>query len=391
MSTIIRLLGQPAWQGAGALVAFIALVLYIWFERNRRRAEPDGTSLPMSPVRELAAKMYMAPQDQAVRYFALVDAQSEQFYYEEVAKCIRNAKESLIRLGKGFSNERRSSLYQELIEADSDALSHGVTMLRIQTGSPVASSWAEGYAKLLEQHPDHFSMAVDLDGTSFNDITLIDPRGHDPIAILLFETSEPESLGPVGRPVIALIITNARSLATSLADQLIKHAKDLPKLNPEGVRDLAKVYTYFAWGVHIATRKMLRDVPDARPLGMALLRGWRRDTRAMLTGPANRATIVRTGDSLDAFDGVAYELSWWGKARLGRLERRAYEETPVDIEFHGQARPAFTLVPLPPAKPSARFVRGSWIDTVVEGAQENDLTILLDELRDAGVPLNIDR
>lgn len=255
----------------------------------------------------------------------------------------------------------------------------------------MASSWAEGYAELIEKYPDHFNMTVDLDGMSFSDITLIDPRGHDPVVIILFETSEPGSLGPVGRPVIALIVTNARTLATTLADQLIAHAADLPKLNPQGVRDLAKVYTYFAWGVHIASRKMLRDVPDARSLGMAMLRGWRRDTRALLTGPANRATITPTGSSLDALDGVAYELSWWGKARLDRLERRAYEERQIIIEFHGQARSAFTYVPLPSAKASARLARGSWIDIVVEGAQENGMTILLNELRDAGVPVNNDR
>lgn len=350
-----------------------------------------NSSLQISVGRDSAAEVYMESQDHVVRYFSIDDGRSEQLFYSELEKQIQNAKEAIYILSRGFHNERRSSVYRPLIRADRDALRHGVDMIRIQTGNPVAASWARGYARLLREFPNSFRIVADLDGISYNDVVLIDPRGHDPVVILLFETSEPGPLGPVGRPIFAFFVINARVLARNLADQLVKHADDLAKLNSQIVSDLASSYIYFAWGVHMARRKIQSDVPDARPLGKAILHEWRRDIKGMLSGPADRATIQHTGNKRDAFDGVAYELSWWGKARIDRLERRAYEEVPVTIELEGKARPAFTYVPLPAATEKDHLARGSWIDLVVAGALENDMTGLLSELRAGGAPVDENR
>jgi hypothetical protein len=84
---------------------------------------------------------------------------------------------------------------------------------------------------------------------------------------------------------------------------------------------------------------------------------------------------------------VAYELSWWGKARLDRLERRAYKEVSVNIHVKGTIRKAFTYVPLPRAT-SRDLSPGSWIDDVIEGAIENNITDLLTELGNAGLPID---
>jgi hypothetical protein len=181
---------------------------------------------------------------------------------------------------------------------------------------------------------------------------------------------------------------NARALASSLAEQLVDRANNVLKLDSQLVRDLGAKYTYFAWGVHMARSKIQRDVPDAIPLGKAILREWRRDIQGILSGPADRATIKHTGDKLDKFDGVAYELSWWGKARIERVELRAYEEVAVTIELNGRARPAFTYVPLPAATEKDHLAFGSWIALVVEGARENKMADLLTELRDGGAPID---
>jgi hypothetical protein len=355
--------------------------------RLQLAGETDSFLQPAT-VRDPSANDYLASQGQAVRYFSIDNERSEQLFYKELEEYIKNAKEEVYVVGKGFYDEQRSLIYESLLRAEKEALRHRVDMMRIQTGSPVAPSWAEGYAQLLEDFPDNFRMRADLDGVSYNDVILIDPHGRDPIVSFLFETREQRRLGYVGRPVLALFITNARALASNLADQLFDRANDLAKLDSQVVRDLATKYTYFAWGVHMANSKIQRDVPDARHLGKAILRSWRRDIKGMLSGPADRATIQFTDNEEDAFDGVAYELSWWGKARIDRLELRAYEEVSVDIEHNGRTRTAFTYIPLPAANEKDTLSVGSWIALVVEGARENQMTGLLAELRDGGAPID---
>jgi hypothetical protein len=356
--------------------------------RTQLTRRPDIPSVQISPVRDLAATIFMASQDHAVRYFAMDDDKSARLFYADLAKYIQNAKETVYILGKGFHHERSSSVFKLLVRAEKEALRRGVDIIRIQTGNPVAASWAKSYAQILVDFPGQFRMVADVDGASINDVILIDPRGHDPVVSFMFETREPGSLGSVGRPIVALFIINAEKLASNLADQLISHAEELLPLNPQAVRDLASTYIYFAWGVHMASSKIRRDVPDARPLGKAALYGWQRHIKGMLAGPADRATIEQTGKREDTFDGVAYELSWWGKAKIDRLERRAYSERGVEIELNGQVYQAFTYVPLPAVQEKTQLAHGSWIDLVVEGARENDITDLLAELRDSGAHIN---
>jgi len=346
--------------------------------RLQLAVKPDIPSVQVSPVSDLAATIFIGSH--AVRYFAMDDGKSKQLYYSDLAKYIQNAKETVYILGKGFHTEQGSKFYRLLIRAEREALRHGVDIIRIQAGNPVAAGWAKGHAQLLEDYPARFQMVVDLDGISYNDVILIDPRGHDPVVSFVFETREPGQLGPIGRPVVALFIMNARTLAINLVDQLVNHAEGLLKLKPQGVRDLASKYIYFAWGVHMASSEIRRDVPDARLLGKAILHKWQRHIEGMLSGPADRATIEHTGREEDAFDGVAYELSWWGKAKIDRLERRAYEAVEVDIELNGQIHRAFTYVPLPKVTEKTELARGSWIDLVMEGALENEMTSLLTEL-----------
>ena len=360
--------------------------------RLQLATKPDGPSVQYSPVGDLAATLFKGSQDHAVRYFAMDDVESEQLFYSDLAKYIQNANEAVYILGKGFHHERSSSVYRLLIRSEREALRRGVDMIRIQTGNPVAAGCAKGYAQLLKDFPGQFQMRADLDGVSYNDVILIDPRGHNPVVSFIFESREPGLLGPVGRPIVALFIMNARTLASNLSDQLINHAGELLELNdPQAVRDLASKYVYFAWGVHMASRKMRDDVPDARPLGMAILRGWKRHIEGMLSGPADRATIEKTKEIEDAFDGVAYQLSWWGKARIDRLEKRAYGVELVDIELKGKIRKAFTYVPLPAVTEVTnknKLAPGSWIALVVEGALENKMTRLLAELQDGGVQID---
>ena len=262
----------------------------------------ESASLQVAAARDPAANVYVDPRGHVVRQFSIDDEQSERLFYNELEKYIQNAQEEVYILGKGFHNEQKSPIYKSLMRTEEEVLRRHVDIIRIQTGNPVAASWAEGYARLLENYPDHFRMLADLDGISYNDVILIDPGGRDPVVSVLFETKGRRGLRPVGRPLLALFVLNARILASNLADQLGERANDVLKLNSEVVRDLAAKYTYFAWGVHMAKSKIQRDVPDALPLGKAILHKWKRDIQGMLSGPANRATIQHTGNSQDAFE-----------------------------------------------------------------------------------------
>ena len=262
----------------------------------------ESASLQVAAAGDPAANVYVDPRGHVVRQFSIDDEQSERLFYNELEKYIQNAQEEVYILGKGFHNEQKSPIYKSLMRTEEEVLRRHVDIIRIQTGNPVAASWAEGYARLLENYPDHFRMLADLDGISYNDVILIDPGGRDPVVSVLFETKGRRGLRPVGRPLLALFVLNARILASNLADQLGERANDVLKLNSEVVRDLAAKYTYFAWGVHMAKSKIQRDVPDALPLGKAILHKWKRDIQGMLSGPANRATIQHTGNSQDAFE-----------------------------------------------------------------------------------------
>ncbi len=215
-------------------------------------------------------------------------------------------------------------------------------------------------------------MYSDLDAISLNDVILIDPYGHHPVAIYLYETRERRSRRPVVKPVSALFVINAHALAANLADHFIDHIDELSQLRPEleaqEIRDLASTYTYFAWGVHMDVSEMRRDVPDAHPLGKATLCEWQQNMDAMVSGPADSRAITNTGKKEDFFGGVAYELPWRGKAKLDRRELRSYQEFPIDIELKGKTRPAFIYVPLPKTSETTGRARRRWLDHVRKGS-----------------------
>ena len=357
--------------------------------RQQLAKSMDGSS-QMSSAGDLRTGGYAIPEGPDVRFFAMEnDSKRARFFYNELVNYVRNATEEVYILGRGFTEDSSPSVYTSLIEAEKEALQNGVEIVRIHAGNQVAAvAWAQGYAEMLEEFPHRFDMRADLDGTFYNDVILVDPHGNDPVVSFLFEKRKLRKRRLVDEPVAALVITNAPTLAINLAEHLDKRSKEILQLDSQDVRDLASKYTYFAWGVHMALSKMQSDVPEAHKLGKAILYGWQRHIIGMLSGPADRVTIEHTGNKQDAFDGIAYELSWLGKARMDRLEQRAYEEKAVTIEHKGQLSPAFTYVPLPKATETSQLERGSWIYLVVQGATENHMTGLLNELRDGGAPID---
>ncbi|MFI5912401.1 hypothetical protein [Dactylosporangium sp. NPDC051541] len=397
MSWIRHVLGDAAWQGIGAIIGLIGLAVATlrWGGRIdlRKRKHAPIAAPPVAqaePLPALPAPIVPTPYltGQQAQYFDLTDEAAEREYYEALASGIRNAKEKVYRVGRGFHREQSSAVYHALQKAEEEALKNKIEVVRIQVGSMVASGWAEGYARLLKDYPN-FRMVADFEYTGHSDIAVVDPRGRNPFISLLFESREQERLGTVGRAMMGFIVRDARS-TMDLFQMLVEQAGRSQPLTRQAVRDLSRTYIYFGWGVHMAPRKMAQDAPGAECKGVAILRRWSRNINAMIERPADRATIVKSKDknSDDWFDGVAYEMSWWEKERLTRLESRAYEPITVTIELAGKSVEAFTFIPLPSPKGSAVLTTGSWIDLVKEGAIKNEMTQLLSELRRAGVPFD---
>jgi hypothetical protein len=383
VSSIMQILGEPAWQGLGAIIALVGVLFtFRWSDRARLRRRGRASILPAAEPSDAPSSM-----EQQAQYFDLTDDARERDYYNELADRIRNAKEVVYRLGRGFHHERKSAVYQALLQAEEAALVNQIEIVRIQVSGIVSPSWAEGYARLLEKYPDHFRMVADFDYTGHSDIAVIDPRGRSPFINLLFESREPGRFGPVGRATMGFIVRDVHS-AGDLHDLLVEQVRKSQPLTPQGIRDLARTYVYFGWGVHMASRRMAQDAPGAQRIGVGILRNWKRNINAMIDRPADRATIVPSPSQDDWFDGVAYEMSWWEKERLTRLEQRAYERVDVTIEIDGKRVSAFTFVPLPSPRDKSALTAGSWIDLVKEGALENNMGRLLSELRIAGVPVD---
>jgi hypothetical protein len=354
--------------------------------RLAQLAREMDDSPPQSSLQRDPGTGYAAPQEHATRYLEIKNAESVQLFYNELVNFVRNAEEGIYIQGRGFHNEQKSLLFEPLIRAEREALLRGAEVIRIHPGNLVAASWAQGYAELAEEF-DRFLMYSDLDAISLYDVILIDPHSHHPVAIYLYETRERKSLRLVVKPVSALFVMNAHALASNLADHFIDRIDELSQLRPEldaqEIRDLASTYTYFAWGVHMDGSEMRRDVPDARPLGKATLYEWQQNMDAMVSGPADSRAIMNTGKKEDSFGGVAYELSWRGKAKLDRRELRAYQEFPVDIELKGKIRPAFIYVPLPKTSETTGRARRRWLDHVEKGASDHKMTEFVARLREA--------
>jgi hypothetical protein len=388
VSSIVKILAEPAWQGLGAIIALAGVLATIrWRDhlRLRRRRAPAASSAT-SAVPARRSRAVPAPRRQA-EYFDLTDENREQAYYEQLAASIAEAKETVYRIGRGFHHERRAAVYQALLQAEERALINQVQMVRIQVGGMVAEGWANGYARLLEQYGEHFRMVADYHYAGHNDLAVIDPGGRNPIVNLLFESREPGRFGTVGRPKMGFIIRDADA-AADLHHQLNEQARGGERMQPGQVRELARTSMYFGWGVHMSARKMAEDAPGAERKGVAILRDWKRNIDAMVNAPADRATIV---PELGAwFDGVAYEMSNWDARRLTLLEGRAYQRVDVNIEVEGRVVKAFTFVPRPSAKNLPVREEGSWIDLVVAGARENEMIDLLDDLRRGGAPVDGD-
>jgi hypothetical protein len=129
-----HVLGNPAWQGVGALIGLGSVAAYLWFEVRRRGGYRWRRST--GPL----------------ELFDMSTDDGEQRFYQRLVECVRDAQEAIYRSGHGFSRPGREAFYRALLGSEEDALRRGVEMTRIQTGPRVLAGWANGYAEPVDAY-----------------------------------------------------------------------------------------------------------------------------------------------------------------------------------------------------------------------------------------------
>lgn len=359
-----HLLGAPAWQGVGAIVGVAAIALYAWFEIGRRGERHRRSSEGLVELIDVSA------------------VEGEQQFYQRLNRSVKDAQESVLRFASGFTRQSQEAFLRELVHTEEEALRRGIEITRIQTGQRVLEPWAESYASLVEMFPQRLRVLAGFADPPLVDLGLVDPYGANPLILLIFELREPSMDGPRSRLATAVFLQGQPQLAASLADQFVARAHLLSPMTPTAVRELARSYVYFAYGVHMARSILSRDVPDAKCLGRAVLQDWSRDLRATVSAAAGNASAIYRKDG-GHVEGVAYELSAVGKRRLDDIEARAYQVTPVTIKVDGEQHPAYTYMPLDASGQADPLPSGSSLELLIEGARENGLAELVAQLEQA--------
>jgi gamma-glutamylcyclotransferase len=359
-----QFLGDPAWQGIGALAGILATGLGVWEIRRRRKRHHDAEDPGFWSL------------------FNLSTDEGEKSFYDALAKSIREAREEIYRSGRGFARPRQNAFIRQLLAAEETALENDVEITRIQTSARAVEEWAIGYAKLVEKF-DNLRMLADLADPPLVNVALIDPGGKNSVIQLLFESEELSQRGPRHRGAAAIFLYGQQALALSLKQQFEGHSSTLVRMTASDVRELARSYVYFAYGSNLSQRQMKDRCPDAHKLGVAILYGWVRTfsvPAAHLGG--GTASIEPSADEGKYVEGVAYELSPTDKLRLDDIERGGYAPQVVGIKLEGKHVEAYTHVPLDTsANPQLRPTR-AYVDIMMEGAKENGLTTLHNELQE---------
>ena len=371
----LTFLGSPEWQGVGALVAIVAIVLTVMFELRKRRAkEPHSADIPSSGRPKVAES----------RLYDLSTDEGDIEYYRVLAESIKRAKTVIYRSGRGVS-EARKSFSHDLIAAEDFALRNGVKIIRIQTSDRTTKDWADRYAALIEKYPGQLQVYADFKDPLLVNLGLIDPEGKRPEIQILFESVT--TAGGASYPADAAISVNGQArFARSLKEQFENWINRLRILDADQVRELARTYRYFAYGSNMSPTQMRQRCPSATRLGIGTAYGWKRNFAVAaphMGAEAAAAGIEQSESESDYIEGVVYNLTAEEKRTIDKIEAGGYRSTTIEFKLNGQHVSGFTHVPVtlvaaPDLKPT-----DSYIELILEGAETNGLTNLVRELRKA--------
>jgi gamma-glutamylcyclotransferase len=379
LSIHLTFLGNPEWQGVGALVAVAAIAITIFFEMRRRRAREHSSNGRTTAERLTAVGISPAPS----KLYDLSTEEGEERFYRELTESIKRAKTVVYRSGRGFTDEPQKSYIRDIIMAEDTALKRGVEIVRIQTADRVSKEWAEQYARLMEKHPGNLRVYADFKDPRLVNVSLIDPDGSEPEIGILFESTV-----VAGRPSYpadaAISIFGANRVARSIHGQFDSWISNLRILDAEALKDLSHSYLYFAYGANMSPSQMRQRCPGAARIGTAIAYGWNRNFRVVaphMGSKAAAAGIEKNDDPTTYIEGVVYDLTAEEKRAIDEIEAGGYKPDEISFKLGGKHVKGFTHMPIHLSSETDLTPTQEYIESIVEGAETNGLNSLARELR----------
>jgi gamma-glutamyl AIG2-like cyclotransferase len=379
LSIHLTFLGNPEWQGVGALMAVVAIAITVFFELRRRRVREHSLN-DVATAKHLAAPgISPAPS----KLYDLSTDEGEERFYRELAESIRRAKTVIYRSGRGFTDEPRKSYSRDIIMAEDAALKRGVEIVRIQTADRVSKEWAEQYARLMEKYPGNLRVYADFKDPRLVNVSVIDPDGSEPEIGILFESTV-----VAGRPSYpadaAISIFGANRVARSIHAQFDIWISNLRILDADALKDLSHSYLYFAYGSNMSPSQMRQRCLGAVRIGTAIAYGWSRNFKvaAPHMGPKAAAAGIEKNDDPTAYvEGVVYDLTVEEKRAIDEIEAGGYKPDKISFKLGGKHVEGFTHIPIYLSPATDLVPTREYIESIIEGAETNGLNGLARELR----------
>lgn len=185
----------------------------------------------------------------SISVFDLSNANDAQLFYIELYKSYREAQSEVYLTGTGFISwsDTQDKLVSDILNVTSDALSRGVSFVRIQMSDKPAEEWADKFSNLMQSYPERLKVYADYESTELANTALIDPDSKTPIVQLLFETEEVGIDSQRLDVSVAMFIYGRRDLAKSLQKRFLSRMQKLQRLLPNEMRELGLGIYYFAY------------------------------------------------------------------------------------------------------------------------------------------------
>lgn len=323
----------------------------------------------------------------------------EKRYYELYARAVRGVKKEIYHAARGFDGlTDRSAQYSNMISlATREAIQGGARLTRIQTSGQVSDSWAEGYARLVEDFPQLVSIYADLSDPTLTNVIVYDPEEGSSVVQIIFEAETYLGDRQIFRLVGALFLFGNEEVARGLQRLFVNRLKAIQgqKLSAAALRNLNRPASagrahgegrnamssmqvlYFAYGANVNPDRMRERCPAARVVGSGLLSGW--CMKFNVPSPYYSDGLVANvyPHPEDRVQGVVYALNGEDRSNLDSVEGAAdYDVSWVEAEVNGLRLPCYIYTVRQeqdaPEQPSARYLRN-----LLAGAEHFDL----DEMR----------
>jgi gamma-glutamylcyclotransferase (GGCT)/AIG2-like uncharacterized protein YtfP len=303
-------------------------------------------------------------------------------FYEYFCASIADAKQAIYITGEGFefSNREGREIAERFTDSFEQALSSGVSVVRIQTRRDADSEWAATLAALVGRYPDQFDLYVlrDKRVAQMSSVCVIDPDDERRSIVEIMLSSQ-RLFGVKTTDVAgtAVFIEHNQGLAHDLQRRIVSltdpEVSRHPESHDETLAALVGTDYYFAYGSNMAADQMARRVPSAKRVGVGMLTGYQLVfNRRGSYRPGGVASIEETKDDERKVYGVIWEVENADLASLDEIEDpAAYTrrlQTVMTLDGRKHSCYVYEAIPEGTFEPDPGYVK-----ILTEAALEADL------------------